>query len=593
MPPSVPLNGRTSLSTPRSKAGFTSARSRRKSSARSSSNSNSSASSTSSAAAVSPTPPPQPPPPPPPRVEITVAQSVSEIPAGEWDALVRAQGEYNPCVSHAFLDALEASGSAAPSRGWLPHHLVAREVGSGRLVGAAPLYLKGHSRGEYVFDQGWADASHRMGVPYFPKAVGAVPMTPVSGPRLLAVDIPQGGRGESSGSPSSPSSSSSSSTSSPSSSSPPPGAATAAATADSVRLALADALVELSTSREAGGGRVSGAHVLFCSEDDAAALAATGAFKQRLGLQYHWFNDSRGGGGKARAAAASLSSSSPSSSPSPPSTSGEKEEESSSSSYPLYSSFEDFLSALRQSKRKLVRQERKRALSSSSSAAPFLAVSRVRGTDLRSDELRAFYGYYVDTCERRWGQDYLTESFFMRLAENPDVLLVLASEPATTEIEARRNRAAAEDGLRARRVVEVASSSSAAAAAEAISPPFTPFGPRGRALAGALNLVGSRALFGRNWGCDPRVRDVPFLHFELSYYQAIEAAIEAGLPRVEAGAQGEHKIARGYVPTFTRSMHCLRERSLDAAVAQFLRSEAREVEYVLEAMSAQMSPYKK
>ena len=226
----------------------------------------------------------------------------------------------------------------------------------------------------------------------------------------------------------------------------------------------------------------------------------------------------------------------------------------------------------------------------------------MRGTDLRADELRAFYGYYVDTCERRWGQDYLTESFFMRLGENPDVLLVLASEPATTEVEARRNRVAAEDGLRARRVVEVAASSSSSSSPpsspspspEAISPPFTPFGPRGRALAGALNLVGSHALFGRNWGCDPRVRDVPFLHFELSYYQAIEAAIEARLPRVEAGAQGEHKIARGYVPTFTRSFHCLRERGLDAAVAQFLRSEAREVEYVLEVMtSAKMSPYKR
>ena len=412
------------------------------------------------------------------------------IPANDWDSLVRAQKEYNPCVSHAFLNALESSGSAAPSRGWLPHHLVAREETSGKLVGAVPLYLKGHSRGEYVFDQGWADASHRAGLAYYPKAVGAVPMTPVSGPRLLAVDIP----------------------SNDSSSSPAP----LAATADSVRLSLAGALVELSNSQDTGG-RVSGAHVLFCSEDDAAALAATGSFKQRLGLQYHWFN-----------------SNSNSSSSSSPSTSEQGNEPT------LYSSFEDFLSALRQSKRKLVRQERKRALSSSSAAAPFLNVSRVRGTDLRSDELAAFYSYYVDTCERRWGEDYLTKSFFMMLGENPDVLLVLASEPATTEVEARRNKVAAEDGLRARRVIETGSSSAAAA----ISPPFTPFGPRGRALAGALNLVGSHALFGRNWGCDPAVRDVPFLHFELSYYQAIEAAIAAGLPRVEAGAQGEHKIAR-------------------------------------------------
>ena len=370
-----------------------------------------------------------------------------------------------------------------------------------------------------------------MGVPYYPKAVGAVPMTPVSGPRLLARDIPF--QSDSDGSSSSSSSSSGS----------------AAATADSVRLSLADALVELSTSEETGGG-VSGSHVLFCSEDDAAALAATGAFKQRLGLQYHWFN-SKGGPHASSVATSAAFASNSSSSEEEKATATTSESSSSSSPSPLlYSSFDDFLSSLRQSKRKLVRQERKRALSSTSSAdsdsTPLLTVSRVRGTDLRSDELSAFHSFYLDTCERRWGQDYLTKDFFMRLGENGDVLLVLASEPATTEVEKRRNRTAEEDGLRARRVISgsPSSSSSPSPSAETISPPFTPFGPRGRALAGALNLVGSHALFGRNWGCDPRVRDVPFLHFELSYYQAIEAAIEAGLPRVEAGAQGEHKIAR-------------------------------------------------
>lgn len=567
MKPCVPIGRSGHLVSPRTKEGLVSGSSRKKSSARSSSNSNLQASISSSSPSTSTSSPP-------PRVEITVAQSISEISAAEWDALVRAQTEYNPFVSHAMLDSFESSGSAAPSRGWLPHHLVAREVETGKLVGAAPLYLKGHSRGEYVFDQGWADASHRMGVGYYPKAVGAVPFSPVTGPRLLAVDI-SSTAAATAATAKATATATANTTASPTT--------TTTASADSVRLALADALVELSTSKETGG-RVSGAHVLFCSEDDAAALAATGSFKQRLGLQYHWFN--RKGGPHASSVASSMSLSFSASDVSAASSTSEEGESDPSSSL-LYSSFEDFLSSLRQSKRKLVRQERKRALSSPSSAAPFLTVSRVRGTDLRSDELAAFYDFYVDTCERRWGEDYLTKSFFLNLGENPDVMMVLASEPATTEIEARRNKVAEEDGLRARRVIETAST------AAPVSPPFTPFGPRGRALAGALNLVGSHALFGRNWGCDPRVRDVPFLHFELSYYQAIEAAIEAGLPRVEAGAQGEHKIARGYVPTFTRSMHCLREPNLDAAVAQFLRSESREVEYVLEAMSAQMSPYKK
>ena len=112
---------------------------------------------------------------------IEVISDIAQVDAAEWDACA---GDDDPFVAHAFLDALERSGSAVGDRGWLPQHLVARN-GDGRVVGAAPLYLKSHSYGEYVFDWGWADAYERAGGRYYPKLQCAVPFTPVTGPRLL------------------------------------------------------------------------------------------------------------------------------------------------------------------------------------------------------------------------------------------------------------------------------------------------------------------------------------------------------------------------------------------------------------------------
>src|SRR5882724_4971234 len=112
---------------------------------------------------------------------VRVVSRIAEIPAAAWDACA---GPDNPFLSHAFLDALEESGSATSDNGWLPQHL-ALEDAAGRLVGAVPLYLKGHSYGEYVFDHGWAAAYERAGGRYYPKLLCAVPFTPVTGSRLL------------------------------------------------------------------------------------------------------------------------------------------------------------------------------------------------------------------------------------------------------------------------------------------------------------------------------------------------------------------------------------------------------------------------
>jgi predicted N-acyltransferase len=192
-----------------------------------------------------------------------------------------------------------------------------------------------------------------------------------------------------------------------------------------------------------------------------------------------------------------------------------------------YSSFDDFLAALSSGRRKTIRRERRDALAQ-------VEVVGLTGADLTEDHWDAFFRFYMDTAARKWGRPYLNRLFFSLLGERmaDRVLLLMA----------RRN---------------------------------------GRWIAGALNLIGADCLFGRNWGC---VEDVPFLHFELCYYQAIEHAIRLGLARVEAGAQGQHKIARGYLPTPVYSAHWIADPALRAPVARFLEQEraamAEEMEWL-------------
>ncbi len=192
-----------------------------------------------------------------------------------------------------------------------------------------------------------------------------------------------------------------------------------------------------------------------------------------------------------------------------------------------YASFEDFLAALASRKRKQIRRERRDA------NAAGLQFVVLRGPEIGRREWDAFYAFYTSTVDRKWGSAYLTRPFFSLLSERlgEAVVLMLALH-------------------------------------------------NGKPVAGALNLMGSEALFGRNWGCRG---DWPFLHFELCYYRAIDFAIEHGLARVEAGAQGEHKIQRGYLPTPTFSAHWIAHGGLRRAVADFLE---RERPAMLEEMAA-------
>ena len=174
-------------------------------------------------------------------ITIKVHASIAEIPAAAWDACA---GEENPSVSHAFLNALEESGSTTTRTGWTPQHLTLAGPGSST-IGVVPLYAKTHSYGEYIFDYGWADAFERAGGRYYPKLLSASPFTPVPGPRLMAH----------------------------------------AAAPPETRAHLIAAMIELAKRR-----RISSLHVNFPESTDLEALTEAG-FLQRLGQQFHWTND--------------------------------------------------------------------------------------------------------------------------------------------------------------------------------------------------------------------------------------------------------------------------------------------------------------
>jgi uncharacterized protein len=200
-----------------------------------------------------------------------------------------------------------------------------------------------------------------------------------------------------------------------------------------------------------------------------------------------------------------------------------------------YASFDDFLAALSAAKRKTIRKERARAVAG-------LEVVHLTGAQIEEAHWDAFWTFYQDTGARKWGRPYLTRRFFSLIGERmaDRILLILALRD-------------------------------------------------GRPIAGALNMIGADTLYGRYWGC---TEDAPFLHFELCYYQAIDAAIARGLARVEAGAQGGHKLARGYRPALTWSAHWFADPRLFDAVARFLEAERAAVEREVEALD-EVTPFRK
>jgi len=371
---------------------------------------------------------------------------LKEVPARDWNACV---GDDHPFTSHGFLSALEDSGSANTQSGWMPQHLIIEDPAGG-LLAAAPLYLKNHSYGEYVFDWGWADAYERAGGKYYPKLQCSVPFTPATGARLLVrPDLPDEQRRD-------------------------------------LRRHLAAGMMRLASQL-----KVSSVHITFPTEGEWTEFGQLG-YLQRTGQQFHWEN--RG-----------------------------------------YESFDGFLEDLNSRKRKAIRKERK------SVADKNLSIQALSGSEITERHWDAFFRFYLATTDKKWGQSYLNREFFSLLGENLGDQVVLIS---------------VED--------------------------------EGRLVAGALNLRGDDTLYGRNWGCDD---DHKFLHFEACYYQAIDYAIQNGLQRVEAGAQGPHKIQRGYLPSLTYSAHWIADPGLRDAIQDFVNRERRGVDYEIAELLKQ-SPFR-
>ncbi|HKS88456.1 MAG TPA: GNAT family N-acetyltransferase [Stellaceae bacterium] len=367
---------------------------------------------------------------------------IEEIAPEAWDSCA---GDVNPTLSHVFLNALEESGSATKRAGWAPQHLTFADPG-GKVIGAAPMYLKSHSYGEYVFDWGWADAYERAGGRYYPKLLCGVPFTPVPGPRLLLA-------------PNAPA---------------------------ETRSQLIAGMVELARQRQ-----LSSLHITFPEAEDFAAFEEAG-FLTRIGQQFHWTNAG-------------------------------------------YRDFDDYLAALNSRKRKAVKKERREAM------AGGVEIDMLTGADLTERAWDAFYQLYLGTSDRKWGAAYLTRRFFSLIGERmPDKVVLFM---------ARRGK---------------------------------------DYIAGAFNLLGRETIYGRNWGAH---REYRFLHFECCYYRAIEFAIDRGLKRVEAGAQGPHKLQRGYLPVPTFSAHWIPDPNFRRAVAAFLARERDMVERKIEHL-AEFSPFR-
>jgi predicted N-acyltransferase len=357
-----------------------------------------------------------------------IVSSLSEIGQAAWDGLAGAQdilgGPANPFLSFAFLHALHESGSASPATGWQPQFITLWDGEA--LAAALPLYVKGHSYGEYVFDWAWADAYQRHGLEYYPKLLSAIPFTPVTGPRLLARDA-------------------------------------------HARAALVEVLA--ATQQAAS---VSSTHILFPPDLEARQLADAG-FMLRSGVQFHWLNAG-------------------------------------------YKTFEEFLSTLEPKKRKNIRAERRKV------AQAGVTLRRVRGADAQESDWRFFNRCYRHTYAAHHSTPYLNLDFWLRIAESmPQHLMLVIAERA------------------------------------------------GKPIAASLVVHNEDTLYGRYWG---EIEHVPCLHFEASYYQPLEFCIEHGIKVFEGGAQGEHKMARGFLPTRTWSAHWLAHPSFADAIERFLEREA-------------------
>lgn len=360
--------------------------------------------------------------------QLKIIDRLSDISVESWNALLPQNA--GPFLRYEFLTTLEETGCVGGTTGWQVAHLILENTG-GDLLAAMPLYLKQHSYGEFVFDWAWAQAYEQQGLNYFPKALSAIPFTPVGGPRMLI------GSNEE---------------------------------VQATRELLVKGLKALVNQNQ-----LSSAHILFPQEHELDSYIKQG-FMLRDSVQFHWHNHQ-------------------------------------------YQSFEDFLSALTMKRRKNIRRERTEI------SKHQLTFRHVGGASATESDWKFFYRCYENTYLEHRSSPYLTEEFFVRLGKAmPDNLhMIIANEGDIP-------------------------------------------------IASSLLVVdrGTSHAYGRYWGA---LKHIPCLHFEVAYYQAIEYCIQNGIMVFEGGAQGEHKMARGFVPTTIKSAHWIEDHSFSRAIQRFLERE--------------------
>ena len=359
--------------------------------------------------------------------QLEIIHSLAEIPASEWNVLLPKDA--GPFLNHAFLSTLEETMCVGGKTGWQIAHLGLKD--HDKLIGAMPLYLKQHSYGEFVFDWSWAQAYEQQGLQYFPKALCAIPFTPVQGSRILSA----------------------------------PGV-----NRQQIESTLIAGLKSIVIQNQ-----LSSAHVLFAQESEVNELKAQG-FMLRDSVQFHWHNQD-------------------------------------------FQNFEQFLSTLTMKRRKNIRREREQV---NKELVTFRHISGEQATDF---DWEFFYHCYQNTYVEHLSSPYLNEAFFklwaQRMPENLHLII------------AQRNQIP---------------------------------------IAASLLVVdkSSSKAYGRYWGA---IEYIPCLHFETAYYQAIEYCIEHGIQTFEGGAQGEHKMARGFLPTTLQSAHFIADPAFSRAVKHFLDRE--------------------
>lgn len=449
-------------------------------------------------------------------LQIEVRDSLAEVPAEQWNAL---SDDGNPFLRHEFLHTLDTSGCLGDRTGWYPRYFLLWETDeSGQhLIGAVPTYIKTNSYGEFVFDWAWAEAYERHQMEYYPKLVSSIPFTPATGRRLL--------------------------------------------TRSDQPLEETIKLLAAGVRQFAHSEQFSSVHFLFVTEAESNVLSAiepTRAPVKKAGKDTEsdkpQADGSQSDTDENQPSAAQPGAAQPSADQPEAAQADETQPDAAQPNAARstdidqlavvtdhlrrldvqyhwrnddYTDFDDFLSRCTAKRRKTIRRERRYVTDAN------LRLEQRLGSTLSEQEWRWVHQFYKSTFDRKWGNPSLTRDFFEGIGEKmgDKVLIVFAYDPEDEQ-------------------------------------PEWP-------VACSIMFIGTKTLYGRFWGCRAEYNA---LHFEACYYQGIEYCIAHSILHFEPGAQGEHKITRGFIPTLTRSAHYIQHPQFRDAIANFLSQETPHVQ---------------